>query len=264
MPRSRLLRERVAAQSAMARVVDAQSGAPARTPVAILFGASPLLARARTDYRAALAELSVGDALERLGQRWDVLHDLPLSDGSLDHLAIGPAGVFAVHTVHCDGLDAVLDSAGLTIGGEPGDDVARARADAEEAADILGDASGERIRVRPLLVLVDARRFTARTFAPAVRIVTVQDLERTLSRAPRTLTGDEVAAVSDLADLSDTWPRADAAALDTRSLHREFASIRTAVRSALHRRVLWILAGMGFVYTVVWILIASLVALLVS
>lgn len=264
MPRKRLLRERVAAQSAMARVVGAQAAAPARTPVAVAFGVSPLRARARTDYRAALAELSVGDTLENLGQRWDVLHDLPLRDGSLDQLVIGPAGVFAVRTVHCDGLEAVLDAAGLTIGGESSDDIARVRANAEEVADILGDASGERVRVRPLLVLVDARRFAARSLAPAVRIVMVQDLERTLTRAPRSLTGDEVAAVSDLADLSDTWPLADAAALDTQALHREFASIRTEVRSALRRRVLWILSGMGLVYGVVWALIGSLVLLLVS
>ncbi|MFZ2965101.1 MAG: nuclease-related domain-containing protein, partial [Rhodoglobus sp.] len=194
MPPNRRLRERVPAQSAMARVVAAQAAAPARTPIGTVLGVSPLRAQARADYRAALAELSVGDALDNLGQRWDVLHDLPLRDGALDHLAIGPAGVFAVRTVHCDGLDAALDSAGLTVGGEPSDDVARARADAEEVADRLGDASGERIRVRPLLVLVDARRFTTRSLAPAVRIVVVQELVRVLTKAPGTLDGDRVAA----------------------------------------------------------------------
>jgi hypothetical protein len=264
MSRNRLLRERVAAQSAMARVVAASAAAPARTPIAALLGLSPLRPQCRADYRAALAELRVGDVLENLGQRWDVLHDLPLRDGSLDHLVIGPAGVFAVRTVHCGGLEAVVDPGGLAIGARVHDDLALARADADEVSDILGDASGERIRVRPLLVLVDARRLTVRAPVPAVRIVTVQNLERTLGRAPRTLTGDEVAAVSDLADQGATWPRADAAALDTQALHRDFAGIRSLVRSALRRRVLWILGGFAAVYAVVWALVGALVTLLVS
>lgn len=264
MPPSRRLRERVPGQSEMARVVAAQAEAPTRTPLGVVFGASVVRPHARAGYRSALAELRVGDVLGELGRRWDVLHDLPLKDGSLDHLVIGPAGVFAVRTVHCDGLPAVLETAGLTVGGEAADDLHRARADAEQVTGILGDASGERIRVRPLLVLVDARRFTARSPAPGVCVVPVQELARTLTRAPRILDGDEVAAVSDVADLSDIWPPADAAALDTQALRREFMRIRTQVRSALLRRVLWILGGMGILYSAVWALIGSFVLLIVS
>ncbi len=264
MPPSRRLRERVPGQSEMARVVAAQAAAPPRTSLGVVFGASVVRPQSRAGYRSALAELRVGDVLGELGRRWDVLHDLPLKDGSLDHLVIGPAGVFAVRTVHCDGLPAVLEAVGLTVGGEVVEDLDRACADAEEVARTLTDASRERIRVRPLLVLVDARRFTARSPAPGVCIVPVQDLARTLSRASRILDGDEVAAVSDIADLSDIWPLADAAALDTQALRREFMGIRAQVRAALLRRVLWILGGMGVVYSVVWTLIGSLVLLLVS
>lgn len=243
MPDRRIVRERVAGQSAMQRVVALQADARPRTPIARLFGATPLAPGARTAYRVALAELAVGDALDQLGVRWDVLHDLPLASGVLDHLAIGPAGVYAVRAVQCGRADVVAHESALSIGGEPRDDLALATVHAEQAAAILGTT------VRPLLALVEPRRVALRAPLPVVRAT---DLHRTLERAPQTLDGDEVAAISDRADLGSTWPMADAAALDTQQLHRDFATVRAAVRDAADRRVLWIAAGVGVAYGLVW------------
>lgn len=243
----------------MAEVVEAQRlGAP-RSFLARIAGASPLSPTARLAYRGALGELMVGDMLENLGSRWDVLHDLPLVRGVLDHLVIGPAGVFAVIAANYRDRDVVVDDGTLLVTGEPRDDIAAASEQADAAASLLSDAAGDRVRVRALLVVVEPRKLVVKRPAGGVRVVASQDLERLLARAPRILSGDQVAAISDLADLESTWPVPPAAQLDTQRLHRDFAMVRQEVRSALLRRVLWGVAAFCAAYAFVWGMVATLV-----
>lgn len=264
MSRSRSLRERVAGQSAMAEVVAVQDVTPAPSAFARFFGASPLNPSIRPAYRAALAELMVGDMLENLGSRWDTLHDLPLERGVLDHLVIGPAGVFAVVAANYSERDVVVDGATLLVGGEPRHEMAEASEHASAAASLLSDAAGDHIRVRALVVVVDPRRLVVKSAGSGVRVVASGDLERVLTKAPRILSGDQVAAISDLADLETTWPAPHAAGLDTQRLHREFALVRRGVDSALWRRVAWGAVAFVGAYALVWATVATLVSTVVS
>ena len=264
MPQNRILRERVAGQSAMSDVVRAQASAPPREVIWRILGSSPLTTASRASYRGALGELLVGDVLENLGQRWDVLHDLPLGDTVLEHLLIGPAGVFTVRAANYGPEEVTIDGSDLVVGGHPMDDIRRAAAEADEAARILGAAAGETVRVRPMLVIVEPRRLTVRVAAAGVRVLASWELERALTRAPRTLPGDDVARISDLADLVTTWPSADTTDLDTQRLYRDFATIRDEVRVATARRILWAIVGIALGYGIVWGLISSLVTLLVG
>jgi len=259
MAQIRPARQRVPAQSAMGRVISAQSASSPRTPLAVFLGASPLRPELRHDYRAALAELEAGEVLDGLGQRWDVLHDLPLANGALDHLVIGPTGVFALRTLYCGGRDAVIDGAGLTVGGITHDDLARARGEAHEVARVLEQSTGEPVPVRALLVIVEARRIVQRVPAAAVRVVAVRELERMLTRGPQVLSGERVAALSDAADRTDTWPLADTTAADTRALHLEFVELRTLVRHAIARRVFWAVTAFVVGYGGICALVAVVV-----
>ena len=264
MAPSRVLRERVAGQSAMFDVVTAQTVAPRQSRVARIFGISPLTFQSRSFYRGALAELLVGDVLENLGQRWDVLHDVPLRSGSLDHLVIGPAGVFAVHTAHCSGVDVTIDGDSLVVVGETRDDILVARAEAEEASQLLAVAVGRPVVVSPLLVVVDPKRLIMKSPASGVRIIASADIERLLGSAPHTLSGDDVAFISDVADLDATWPAAGTTALDTQELHRDFGLIRARVRSALVRRIAWAAVATGVVYLSVCTVIAAFVSIMMT
>lgn len=254
MPGNRILRERVAGQSAMSDVVRAQSRQPDRGILARIFGRSPLGPESRAAYRGALAEVFVGEALDRLGQRWDVLHDLPLGESVLDHLVIGPAGVFAAHTTNCSGQDVTIDGDTLLVAGAARTDIRIARADATEVSSILAAAADEPVAVQPLLILVDPRRLVTKAPPSGVRVVASHDLERVLTGAPHTLDGDTVARISDLADLATTWPRSDAEAgtTDTQQLHADFAAIRSQVRQAVGRRILWAAAAAGVVFGLIW------------
>lgn|ERR1700722_1581855 len=49
--------------------------------------------------RGAMAEEQVGGLLDQLpGERWRVIHDATLGRGNVDHIVIGPPGVFTVET----------------------------------------------------------------------------------------------------------------------------------------------------------------------
>ena len=97
----------------------------------------------------------------------------------------------------------------------------------------------------------------------AARVVAVRDLERMLTHGRGILSGDQVAALSDIADRPHTWPLADAGALDTRALHRRFIRIRSLVREAIVRRVLWGAVAFAVGFAVVCGLIASFVTTVV-
>jgi hypothetical protein len=265
MQASRILRQRVAGQSAMCDVVRAQAAAPRRSLVARILGISPLTSESRASYGGALGELLVGDVLARLGPTWDVLHDLPLGQTALDHLVIGPAGAFTVRAASFGRVDVVVDGTAIVAAGETRTDIEQSIDEAAEAASILSAAAGEPVHVTPLLVVVDPKRLTVKNPADTVLVVASWELEHVVTRLPRTLSGDEVASLSDVADLVTTWPRGDAVELnDTQQLYRDFSAVRADVRVALGRRILWIVAGLGALYGVVWALVGSLVSLVLT
>jgi hypothetical protein len=260
---SRGVRDRIAAQTAMADVVAAQADAPPRSLLSRLIGRSPLVPASRAVYSEALGELLVGDMLDNLGQRWDVLHDLPLGSSTLDHLVIGPAGVFAVRVAAVGDREAVVDGE-LLVAGEPTDDVAVVARHADLASEYLSVAAGDAVRVRPLLVVVEPRRLVVRGAAASVRVVASFDLDKALTRASRVLSGDEVARISDLADRESTWPTPQPASLDVSSLHRSFALVRAEVQSAFQRRMFWLTAALAASFVVVWVLVARAVTVILT
>jgi hypothetical protein len=247
------LRTRIAGQRAMREVVDAEAAARPRTRLERLFGIRALSPAARRAYDTALGDAAVGPALEQLGQRWDVLHDVPVGGGrTIDHIAIGPGGVFAVRAVHCAGADVVVEGAALTIGGVARDDLVELAESSATAQRLLAEATAAsapapdvpvpalHVPVRALFVVVDAARIVTRVPPDGVQVIQLPHVRRTLGHARPRLPGDVVASISDLADRPTTWPvgRDD----DAEQLHREFQWIRDRVRVALRRRMGWAIA----------------------
>ena len=70
-----------------------------------MFGVSPLSADEQSWYSGALGERAVGRMLSALDDSWTVLHAVPVGKGTsdIDHVAIGPGGVFTVNTKHHPG-----------------------------------------------------------------------------------------------------------------------------------------------------------------
>jgi len=117
---------------------------------------------AKTDERAwrvgAAAEEKVGAKLEtKLGSRgWRVLHSIPVGEkgADIDHLLIGPGGVFTINTKSHPGKSITVMKTGVRVGGFSTRYLPKARYEAERAARLLTAATGELVQVRACLVLL--------------------------------------------------------------------------------------------------------------
>jgi len=75
---------------------------------------------ARGWYWGVLGEQRVAATLSTLGPEWTVLHSVPVGKGStdIDHIAIGPAGVFTLNTKYSPDSNVWTAGRGLMVNGE--------------------------------------------------------------------------------------------------------------------------------------------------
>lgn len=104
-------------------------------------------------------EKAVGQFLERLRERgYHVFHDVIGDKFNLDHVVIGPAGVFAVetktHTKPSEDARIVFDGGAIRIAGfEPDrDPVIQAKAQASWLRELLAESTGRKFEVRSVIV----------------------------------------------------------------------------------------------------------------
>jgi hypothetical protein len=254
MPASRSLRGRVPGQVAMSEVVAAQLDVPSRSRLARIFGRSPLTPQTRPIYRAALGELLVGDMLDNLGPRWDVLHVVPLDscERDIDHLVIGPPGVFTIMTENFPGQELRVNGETLSVGSRQFDHIRIARGLGEGTAERLSAALGRRVKVTPLIVAVTPTKLVLREQPSDVSVVTSRGLLHHLERLDATLSGADVASISDIADRHSTWEMSPDSSQDPQKLGLSFAALREEVQDATQTRLFWSIVGLGALAIAVW------------
>jgi Nuclease-related domain len=261
MPVSSSLRGRIPGQAAMTEVVDAQAGVAQRSRIARFFGQSPLSAATKPMFRAAAGELLVGDMLDNLGPRWDVLHVIPIEGGAkdIDHLVIGPPGVFAIITENFPGQEIRVNGDSLSVGSRQFDEIATARDLGERAARLLGSAAAKPVVVSPLVVIVNPTRLALREPPDGVTVVGSRQLLHHLEKLERTLSGADIASISDVADRDTTWQATPVAAQDVQQLSATFGELKSAVQDATQARVFWAIVGLAVLALCLWVSTAMVV-----
>ncbi len=130
--------------------------------------------------RGAKGEEQVGGVLDELaGDTWRVIHDASLGRGNVDHILIGPAGVFTVETKSHPGP--------VRVGRVHGATLSQAQAQRKAIERVTGE------RVEPLIVF--SRAWVDKPLAKrkGVRVMPARMLRGYFERCPETLSAEEVA-----------------------------------------------------------------------
>lgn len=246
-----LLGDRVPGQAVIEELMTVQNRVPPRTWLQRVFGASPLGPESQPWYKGALGEIAVGRILERLGPEWLVLHAIPVGKGSsdIDHLLVGPAGVFTVNTKNHSGQAVWVAGRTLMVAGKKTRHLYNAAYEAARASKLLSTAAGTAVDVAGIIVLVDPKTLTIRSQPEEVAVVREAQILGWLQRRGRVLEPSEVGRIAAAAVEARTWHRSPQAAGNADLLQHNFTALRQLVDQARRRRTAWALSvpALGFV-----------------
>lgn len=188
----------VSATPAPSRVVSVLARLTGRTPTADSWAVG------------AQGEQIVGRQLQKLDKRWHVLHSVPVGrrGSDIDHVLVGPAGVFTLNTKHHADARIVVRGNTFLVNNYAKRYVYVSRAEAENAAALLTQSVGIPVLSTGVIVVVGARGgFDVSQQPPDgdVVVLTVRTLVGWLAARPAVLDDRQVDAVFAKARRSDVW-----------------------------------------------------------
>lgn len=150
------------------------------------------------------------DRLKASDSRWHYVSSIAATAQGfvIDHLVIGPGGVFSIHTTRHRKARVRVSGDAVTVNGVRRPYVRHSRLQAQRASDLLSSATRIRIRVRGVVVPVGAADFSVKRQPQNVDVVDPQTLVDFLRSQPPYLDGDTIARIVGYARLSSTWPSA--------------------------------------------------------
>ena len=196
------------------------AGAEARAQAVALREAAPvktLVARAlrvHTNERAwrigADGEEKVAAQLSKLVKadaRWQVIHAIPVGTrgSDIDHLVIGPGGVFTVNTKNHPDSKIWVGGDTFLVNGNREPYVRNARHEATRASKLLSEACGREVFVEGVVALVNAVELTIKAPSNGVHVVARRQIAKWLLRHGDVLDQSQQAEIFDAARRSTTW-----------------------------------------------------------
>lgn len=185
----------------------ARDAAPVRTVLARVLGV-------HTDERAwrigADGEEKVAAQLEKVAKkdpRWRFLHAIPVGDrgSDIDHLLIGPGGIFTVNAKNHPGAKIWVGGNTFMVNGHRQPYVRNARYEAERVSKLLTAACGFPVQVHGLIVTVNAQDVVVKTEPDGVNVTWRNNLVKWLLRHGDIHGSDTLDAIFEAARRSTTW-----------------------------------------------------------
>jgi hypothetical protein len=201
------LASRVPGEAVIVELLRLQADGQPRSKAASFFGRSPLGADSVPWYADAVGEREVGRLLGFLDGSWIVLHSVPFDSASrdIDHLAIGPGGVFAINTKNHADKHLVVDGANFTVSGRRYPYIRKAEYEARQVTIALAGVLPLGFAVTPVIAVVAPARLTVREIPSSVRVVDARQLADWLHAHPATLDASCVEQLATVAALPETW-----------------------------------------------------------
>ncbi|MDI2098303.1 nuclease-related domain-containing protein [Ruicaihuangia caeni] len=239
--------DRLPASGVVAECLRLQQSVRPRSRIGRFVGSNPLHGEARSWFTGALGELEVAQCLAVLGAEWRVMHSVPVGEAGsdIDHVVIGPGGVFTINTKAHRGARVWVGARRLLVNGQETDHLRNAQHEARRASRLLTAAVGEPVTARALVVVVGARSITIKQQPEHVRVLDATRLARWLKKQRRALEPHAVERLVAAASAPALWSSTDLPAMPDFSA---FDELRSEVSRAALVRALW---AFGFVGAIV-------------
>ena len=233
--------------SAVRECLKRQSSARPRGQLAIFLGLSPLHPDARPAYIDAMGAIAAASRLEQLSDDWTVVNSVPLGagDGELDHLVIGPGGVFVLATRNYRGLRVRAGGNILAVDGHKTEEIRAIRYAERRATDVLRQAIGAHVTISPVIVVADCASLTIESKAPAVPVLSIDRIPRWFHNRDRVLSDAAVKRIVEVAQRDSTWNSSGKPLGDGLRCSQRFDRLRREVDAAHTRARQLALVGMG-------------------
>ncbi|MEW1776178.1 nuclease-related domain-containing protein [Streptomyces sp. NPDC086777] len=152
-------------------------------------------------------ELATARKLSKLKRHgWFTLHAIQWPSGAdIDHLTIGPAGVFAINSKRHRGKTVWYGDTAITVNGAATRHIAISQSEAGRVSRVLSRRCGIDVPVRPVISVVHAAKLTVKNANSPVLVLDVGHLGRTLSGLSPMLLPDQVARIYEVARDPRTW-----------------------------------------------------------
>jgi len=257
------MRDRVAAQSVLEELLRRQQALPPRSRFAKFWGFSPLAADSVAWYRGAQGEVFVGKVLGQLPPEWTVFHALPVgkAGADIDHLVLGPGGIFAINTKHHGGKRIWVAEKGFMVSGQKQPYIRNSEFEAARVTKILHERMPHLPLARAVLALVRPGSITIKKKPATVKVLDAVTLRRWLLKQPQVLTETHLVELATFVDSPSTWSATTSA--PTPDLMARFAELDRHVRSARLTRVAWTLLGIAATAVVGMLVVLTLLEALI-
>lgn len=225
----------------MEHLLALQDDVPPRSAVSRALGVAPLDAERTAWYRGALGEAAVGRLLHGLPDGWAVLHAVPVGkgDADIDHVVIGPGGVFTVNTKNHSGQKVWVAGRTFMVNGQKQSHLRNAGSEAQRASRLLSAAVGFGVDVLPVIAVVDPASLTLRERPQQVVVLPSRQLVRWLGKRRAILPPEQVRALLDVAVDPGTWHASPSAGSEAAAVLRSFSALDLQVRRARSLRRAW-------------------------
>jgi hypothetical protein len=168
-----------------------------------LFGAH---SQERAWRRGAEGEEEVAWRLHKLGEGWRVLHSVPIGAGEtdIDHVVIGPPGVFSLNSKNHLGKRVTVYERAIYVSGSKQPYLAKSRAEGNRATKLLSAKCNFPVTVKPMLVIM-ANELNFKGRPTDVDVVARKRLAKWLSSQRQRLAPAEIESIYAAARRRSTW-----------------------------------------------------------
>jgi hypothetical protein len=239
------MQDRIPGQLLIEKVVADTRGRLPGTALQRIFGLSPIRAEDRSWFTGAIGEQLVAEELRRLPSAWTVFHSLPvgMNDSDVDHVAVGPGGVFVLNAKHHAGKKIHIRDRAFLVSGFTQTYVRDSEHEATAVTRMLSARLPWIPAVRPVIVLVNPGELTVKQHPEIVEVQTARGITKWLRRRPETLSADQVDQIIDVLDDCTLWRAVDE--VDLEDVATRYAEVTSAHRRAVMVSTLWKLAGIA-------------------